>query len=214
VYFLLVGRLYRNADLSVAYPIMRGLAPLIAALIALAALGEALRPLSALGVAVLASGVALMGLSGLRHGRIDRATLAVALANAVVIAIYSVVDGEGARISGPSAPFAFAYNAWSHALTAFAFAPIVLALRGRAAMVAFARFWRRGLAGGLAAFVSYGVAVWAMTRAPIAVVAALRETSVVFAALIGVSLLGEPFRAQRAAAALAILAGVVALRLG
>jgi drug/metabolite transporter (DMT)-like permease len=81
-------------------------------------------------------------------------------------------------------------------------------------VIALARFWRRGFAGGLAAFVSYGVAVWAMTRAPIAVVAALRETSVVFAALIGVSLLGEPFRVQRAAAALAILAGVVALRLG
>jgi drug/metabolite transporter (DMT)-like permease len=214
VYFLLVGLLYRNADLSVAYPIMRGLAPLIAALIALAALGEALRPLASLGVAVLACGVALMGLSGLKHGRIDATTLAVALANAPIIAVYSVVDGEGARLSGPGAPFAFAYNAWSHALTAVAYAPIVLALRGRAAVVAAARFWRRGFTGGLAAFVSYGVAVWAMTRAPIAVVAALRETSVVFAALIGVSLLGEPFRAQRAAAVLAILAGVVALRLG
>jgi len=214
VYFLLVGRLYRNADLSVAYPIMRGVAPLIAALIAMATVGETLRPLAALGVAVLASGVTLMGLSGLRHGRIDASTLAVALANALIIAVYSVVDGEGARMSGTGASFAFAYNAWSHALTALAYAPIVLALRGGAAVIAFARFWRRGLVGGLAAFVSYGVAVWAMTRAPIAVVAALRETSVVFAALIGVFLLGEPFRTQRAAAALAILAGVVALRLG
>jgi drug/metabolite transporter (DMT)-like permease len=113
VYFLLVGRLYRNADLSVAYPIMRGLAPLIAALIALAALGEALRPLASLGVAVLASGVVLMGLSGLKHGRIDATTLAVALANSPIIAVYSVVDGEGARMSGPGAPFAFAYNGCS-----------------------------------------------------------------------------------------------------
>ena len=76
------------------------------------------------------------------------------------------------------------------------------------------RDWRRGLAGGLAAFVGYAVVIWAMTQAPIAAVAALRETSVVFAALIGVVLLGEPFQGQRAVAAVVILAGVVALRLG
>ena len=71
IYFLLVGRLYRNADLSVAYPIMRGLAPLIAAGIALATLGEAPGPVAALGVAILAGGVLMMGASGLAHGRID-----------------------------------------------------------------------------------------------------------------------------------------------
>jgi drug/metabolite transporter (DMT)-like permease len=213
VYFLLVGRLYRNADLSVAYPIMRGLAPLAAALIALAALGEAPGPVAALGIAILVGGVLLMGVSGLAHGRIDRATLAIALANSLVIAVYSVIDGEGARVSGAGARFAFAYNAWADALTALAYAPILVALRGRAIPIAFVRDWRRGLVGGLAAFVGYAVVIWAMTKAPIAAVAALRETSVVFAALIGVALLGEPFRAQRAFAALVILAGVVTLRL-
>jgi drug/metabolite transporter (DMT)-like permease len=213
VYFLLVGRLYRTADLSVAYPIMRGLAPLIAALIALAALGEAPGPVAAIGVGILVCGVLLMGVSGLAHGRIDGATLAIALANSLVIAVYSVIDGEGARISGPSARFAFAYNAWADALTALAYAPIIGVLRGRAAPIAFVRDWRLGLVGGLAAFVGYAVVIWAMTIAPIAAVAALRETSVVFAALIGVTLLGEPFRAQRALAALVILAGVVTLRL-
>src|SRR5260370_32468313 len=103
VYFLLVGRLYRNADLSGAYPIMRGLAPLIAALMPPAALGEAPRPVAALGVAILVCGVVLMGLSGLAHGRIDAATIAVALVNSLVIALYSVSDGQGARISGPGA---------------------------------------------------------------------------------------------------------------
>ena len=214
VYFLLVGRLYRNADLSVAYPMMRGLAPLIAALIALATLGEAPGPVAVLGIVILVFGVMLMGASGLAHGRIDAATLAVALANSVVIAIYSVIDGQGGRISGPSALFAFAYNAWADALTALAYAPIVLLLRGRSVPFAFVRDGRRGLAGGLAAFVGYAIVVWAMTQAPIAAVAALRETSVVFAALIGVVLLGEPFQPQRAVAALVILAGVVTLRLG
>jgi len=214
VYFLLVGRLYRNADLSVAYPMMRGLAPLIAALIALATLGEAPGPVAVLGIVILVFGVMLMGASGLAHGRIDAATLAVALANSVVIAVYSVIDGQGGRISGPSALFAFAYNAWADALTALAYAPIVLLLRGRSVPFAFVRDGRRGLAGALAAFVGYAVIIWAMTQAPIAAVAALRETSVVFAALIGVVLLGEPFQTQRAVAALVILAGVVTLRLG
>ncbi len=185
VYFLLVGRLYRTADLSVAYPIMRGLAPLIAAVIALAFLGEAPGPVASLGVAILVGGVTLMGASGLQHGRIDAATIVIALANSLVIAVYSVIDGEGARLSGPTAFSAFAYNSWADALTAIAFAPIVIVMRGRAAPVAFVRDWRRGLAGGLAAFVGYAVVIWAMTQAPIAAVAALRETSVVFAALIG-----------------------------
>ncbi len=118
VYFLLVGRLYRNADLSVAYPIMRGLAPLIAAVIAFVTLGEAPGPVAALGIAVLVGGVLLMGASGLAHGRVDAATIAVALANSLVIAVYSVIDGQGGRISGPSAFLAFAYNAWADALTA------------------------------------------------------------------------------------------------
>jgi drug/metabolite transporter (DMT)-like permease len=214
VYFLLVGLLYRNADLSVAYPIMRGLAPLIAAVIALAALGEAPGPVARLGVAALVVGVLTMGASGFAHGRIDRATLIVALANSAVIAAYSVIDGQGARLSGAGAAFAFAYNSWADALTALAYLPIILLLRGRAAAVVFARDWRLGLVGGPAAFFGYAIVVWAMTRAPIAAVAALRETSVVFAAFIGVAVLGEPFHAPRAIAALVILAGVILLRIG
>jgi drug/metabolite transporter (DMT)-like permease len=132
LYFLLVGRLYREADLSVAYPIMCGLAPLIAAVIAFLTVGEVPGPFAVLGVAVLAGGVPLMGASGLAHGRIDAPTLAVALANALVVAVYTVIDGEGARISGRSASFAFAYNVWANALTALVYAPVVFALRGRA----------------------------------------------------------------------------------
>jgi len=214
VYFILVGQLYRSADLSVAYPIMRGLAPLIAAIIALATLGEAPGPIASLGVAALVAGVLGMGASGLAHGRIDRPTLLVALANSAVIAVYSVIDGQGARLSGAGAAFAFAYNAWADALTALAYLPVILCLRGRAVVGAFARGWRLGLVGGGAAFVGYAIVVWAMTRAPIAAVAALRETSVVFAAIIGVVALREPFHAQRAVAALVILAGVILLRIG
>ena len=214
VYFILVGRLYRRADLSVAYPIMRGLAPLIAAAIAFATLGEAPGPIASLGVAALVAGVLGMGASGLAHGRIDRLTFLVALANSAVIAVYSVIDGQGARLSGSGAAFAFAYNSWADALTAFAYLPIILCVRGRAGASALAQDWRLGLAGGMAAFLGYAIVIWAMTQAPIAAVAALRETSVVFAGVIGVLALREPFHAQRAIAALVILLGVILLRIG
>jgi drug/metabolite transporter (DMT)-like permease len=214
VYFILVGLLYRKADLSVAYPIMRGLAPLIAAAIALAALGEAPGPIASLGVAALVAGVLGMGASGLAQGRIDRPTVIVALANSAIIAVYSVIDGQGARVSGAGSAFAFAYNSWADALTALAYLPIILCLRGRAVVRAFARGWRLGLVGGVAAYLGYAIVIWAMTRAPIAAVAALRETSVVFAAIIGVVALREPFHPQRAIAALVILAGIILLRIG
>ena len=213
VYFLLVGRLYRNADLSVAYPLMRGLAPLVATLIAAATLRETPSPLAMIGVLALVAGVAAMGLSGLAHGRIDRAALGVAIVNSVVIATYSVIDGEGARLAGPDAAHAFAYNAWADALTLVFYVPVLLGLRGMGAWRQLTQETTRSALGGLAAFAGYALVVWAMTQASIGAVAALRECSVVFAAIIGVVVLGEPFRSARAGAALLILAGVVALRL-
>ncbi|MGD1037417.1 MAG: DMT family transporter [Roseiarcus sp.] len=214
LYFVLVGRLYRTADLSVAYPLMRGLAPLMAALIAGVTLHEIPSPLALAGVIALVTGVATMGLNGLAHGRVDRATIGVALVNSVVIAIYSVIDGEGARLAGPTALHAFAYNAWADSLTAAFYAPLLLAYRGAGAARDLARDPLRSAAGGAAVFAGYALVVWAMTQTEIGAVAALRECSVVFAALIGVVFLGEPFRRARATAALLILAGVVALKLG
>src|SRR5208282_811800 len=165
------------------------------------------------GVLALVAGVATMGLSGLAHGRIDRVTLAVALFNSVIIASYSVVDGEGARLAGPDAAHAFGYNAWSDGLTAALYLPVVLALRGKAAGPEFLRDPLRSAFAGLAAFGGYAIVVWAMTQAPIGAVAALRECSVAFAAIIGVAFLGEPFRGARAGATLLIVAGAIALRL-
>jgi drug/metabolite transporter (DMT)-like permease len=214
VYFVLVGRLYRSADLSVAYPLMRGLAPLIATLVAGAALREMPSPFALAGVVALVAGVATMGLSGLAQGRVDRATIAVALVNSVVIAVYSVIDGEGARLAGPTALHAFAYNAWADSLTAAFYAPLLLAYRGAGVAWSLTRDPLRSAAGGAAAFAGYAIVVWAMTQTEIGAVAALRECSIVFAALIGVVFLGEPFRRARATAALLILAGVVALKLG
>jgi drug/metabolite transporter (DMT)-like permease len=213
VYFLLVGRLYRNSDLSVAYPLMRGLAPLIATAIAAVTLREIPGGIAVVGVLALVAGVATMGVSGLAQGRIDRATLWVAFANSAIIALYSVLDGAGARLAGPDAAHAFAYNAWSDALTALVYLPVVLAMRGRGIVPDLVRDIPQSAFAGLAAFGGYAIVVWAMTQAPIGEVAALRECSVVFAAVIGVVFLHEPFRGARAGAALLIVGGALALRL-
>ncbi len=213
VYFLLVGRLYRNADLSVSYPSMRGLAPLVATAIAAATLGEFPDAVALIGVLALVVGVSLMGASGLAHGRIDRVTPVVALFNSVVIATYTVVDGEGARLSGPGAAHAIAYNAWSVSLTAALYLPVVMGLRGKGAGAEFMLDPLRSALAGLAAFGGYAIVIWAMTQASIGAVAALRESSIVFAAIIGVAFLGEPFRGARAGATLLIVGGVIALRL-
>lgn len=212
VYFLMVGRLYRNADLSVAYPMMRGLAPLAATALAAATLGEIPTAAGLAGALILVAGVATMGVSGLAHGRIDRAAVLVALVNSAVIATYSVVDGAGARLSGPSAAHALAYNAWSDGLTAVLYLPVTFALGGRSIGRDLLRDPLTSAFAGLAAFAGYGIVIWAMTKAPIGAVAALRESSVAFAAMIGVTFLGEPFRGARAGAALMIVGGAIALR--
>ena len=209
IYFLLVGRLYRNADLSAAYPIMRGVAPLLTTIGAWLTLGEGLGLATAAGVALLTGGVFWMAVEGIRRGGVDRGTLLAALANSVVIALYSLIDGVGARLSG----HAFAYNAWADAMTAVLFAPLILRLRGPGFAVVLAREWRRGLIGGAAAFFAYAIVVWAMTLAPIGLVAALGETSVIFAAIIGSVILRENFKASRYVAAAFIAAGVIILRL-
>ena len=191
-YFVLVGRLYRNADLSVAYPIMRGLAPLIACLIAALTLAEVPKPLTLAGVLILVAGVVTMGLSGLAQGRIDRATLVVALANSAIIAVYTVVDGEGGA-SWPDlmrrTPTCLEPSA--DALTAALYLPLLFGFRGVRFAHELMRDTPRSAIGGAAAFGGYALVVWAMTQTTIGAVAALRESSVVFAALIGVVFLGR-----------------------
>ena len=212
-YFLLVGRLYRRADLSVGYPVMRGLAPLMATLIAAVSLGEA-PPLATLaGALLIVAGVLALGFAGLRQGGVDRATLWVAAANSAIIAVYSVIDAEGARLAGASATSAFAFNAWADAATAMLYGPLVWALRGASVGALLLRGWRRGLLGGAAAFIGYALVVWAMTQTTIASVSALRETSVIFAALIGALFLGEKMSPLRYLAIGLVASGALALRL-
>jgi phosphonate utilization associated putative membrane protein len=208
-YYIALAGAYQHGDLGLTYPLMRGTAPLLVALSAAAVVGETLSPLSWLGVLGVSCGVLALGLS--RHALNAPRAFAFALANAVVIAAYTVVDGLGARVSGNPLQYVVAL----FVLDGWPFALLVLARRGGATVWPYARArWPVATLGALASLGSYGIALWAMTRAPVATVAALRETSVLFAALLGSWFLNESFGVRRAVGIAAIAAGVMALRLG
>ena len=206
-YYFAVAGAYRTGDLSHGYPIMRGLAPLLVALSALAWLGEAPTPAIWAGVLLICGGVLSLGLVGF-HWRESRASTRWALANAVIIAGYTLVDAAGVRLAGS----AEGYVLWLFFLDALPFPLIVLFMK-REALISYGRqFWLRGFVGGVLSAGAYGVALWAMTRAPVAAVAALRETSVVFAALIGAWVLKEGHLRRRLVGAVIVAVGVIALK--
>jgi drug/metabolite transporter (DMT)-like permease len=182
---------------------------LLVALSAAATLGETLSPLSWAGVLGVSCGVLALGLS--RHALDSPRAVGFALANAVVIAVYTVVDALGVRASGHALQYVVAL----FALDGWPFALMVFARRGGATVWPYARVrWPVASLAAAASLGSYGIALWAMTRAPVATVAALRETSVLFAALLGTWFLKEAFTLRRAVGTAAIVAGVMALRMG
>ncbi len=208
-YYIALTGAYKHGDLGLTYPLMRGTAPLLVALSAATVLGETLSPLSWAGVLGVCCGVLALGLS--RHAIDSPRAVAFALANAVVIALYTVVDALGARVSGNALQYVvalFIIDGWPFAL-------IVFMRRGAPVVWPYVRArWPVAAMGAAASLGSYGIALWAMTRAPVATVAALRETSVLFAALLGVWFLKEKLNPQRVAGTVAIIGGVMALRMG
>ena len=217
-YYIALAGAYKHGDLSLTYPLMRGCAPLLVALSSHAVIGESISPTAWGGVAAICTGVILLGLSPASlHAAEGHRGKAVryALSNAAIIAVYTVVDGLGVRASG---------NAAAYLATLFLFDGIPYMLlvmwrrrgagKGREALAYMARRWKIACLGMIASVGSYGIALWAMTRAPVAAVAALRETSVLFAALIGTLWLREAFGRHRAAGTAVLVAGVIALRFG
>lgn len=216
-YYIALAGAYKHGDLGLTYPLMRGCAPLLVAMGSFVFVGEGIPAAAWVGIAIICVGVVTLGLSrsALRAGdeALRRKALGYALANAVIIALYTVIDGLGVRASG---------NALSYVAALFLFDGIPYLLlvlwrrpgQRRAAISYMAGRWKIASIGTLASMASYGIALWAMTRAPVAVVAALRETSVLFAALIGTLFLREAFGWQRAVGTLVILGGVMILRLG
>ena len=205
VYFAALIESYAAGDMGLVYPLARGSAPLMTAAAATALVGEHLGLLGWIGIAVLAAGVLLLSFRGSRDlAALDRRAIGFALLTAVTICAYTVVDGIGARRAGS----AHAYTAAMFVGIGASMALYALARRGTGALAPMARNWPTGLAGGAMQVMSYGIAIWAMTVAPIALVAALRETSVLFGAIIAVVLLKEPLRANRIVAAALIVAGL------
>ncbi|NBQ39935.1 MAG: hypothetical protein EBU34_09160, partial [Alphaproteobacteria bacterium] len=151
-----------------------------------------------------------VNINGVRKGGLDRKTLLIAIANACVIALYTIVDGTGGRLSGHS----ISYNIWLEFLDGVLFVPAALFVRGKPLAMALMRGWKIALLGGGAAFASYGIAIWAMTEAPIGLVAAVRESSVFFATVFGALFLGEKFGRSRYIAAVFVAVGLAALRFG
>jgi len=205
-YFTTLALAYHAGDMSHGYPIMRGTAPLVTALASWLWLGEAISPGAWAGVLLICGGVLSLGLAG---GGASRRATAWALANAAVIAAYTLADGAGVRAAGGAGR----YVVWLFVFMGLPFGLGVLALRRGEFLRHAARHWWRGLAGGALSVLSYGIALWAMTRAPVAVVAALRETAVIFGALIGAWLLKEGHLGPRLGGAAAVLAGLIALKL-
>ena len=213
VYYVALTGAYQHGDLGLTYPLMRGVGPVLVALSATLTVHEHLSPLAWAGVMGVCCGTLVLGLSprALQQPR----AVAFALGNAVVIAVYTVVDALGARTAVAGGGSAVQYVAFLFVLDGWPFALMVLRQRGFAVAGPYARA-RLPVAtvGAAASLCSYGIALWAMTLAPVATVAALRETSVLFAALLGTWFLKEAFTARRALGTVSIVAGVMALRLG
>ncbi|GAB3378385.1 EamA family transporter [Massilia agri] len=204
-YYQLLSRTYGQADISLAYPLMRGSAPVLVALAS--AWAEPLHPVQGMAVALVSLGAVAACFGG--TGRLSRRAVGLALLTALVIAAYTLVDGLGVRRSGAPA----SYTAALFLLSGVA---VPLACRrqlgGRLPAYLAARPML-ALAGGLATGGSYAIVLWAMTQAPVAVVAALRETSIVFAVAIAAWVLRERVGRARVLGALLIAGGAATLRL-
>lgn len=208
-YFWLVAFAYRSADLGVAYPITRGSAPLVTALLAFLLLGERLEWNGWMAVIAIALGILGLSAHALLRGGLTAQTAIATFVNAGVIVVYTLIDGIGARIAGSG----FVYVSWMIACTSALLLALMLQQRGAQFVIGAVKASTLALGGGTLTLVSYGIAPWAMTQAPIGLVAALRETSVLFAALLGAVLFGESFGPPRWLAVALIVGGVVVLRL-
>jgi drug/metabolite transporter (DMT)-like permease len=207
-YFQLVAAAYRAGDIGLVYPLMRGVAPLLVASTSGIVLGEHLSFGAILGILVISAGVLTLAFEARNGGR---NAIMLALANAAVIATYTFVDGAGARISGNPV----SYTLWMSLLPPVLLFGWAVSQRGTAVVANHVRKnWLRGLFGGAGSIASYGLALWAMTKAPVATVAALRETAILFALLISVAILKEKATIWRYIAGAIIAGGVLVLRLG
>ena len=206
-YFQLVAAGYRAGDIGLVYPLMRGVAPVLVAITSTVVIGEHLTPGAMLGVGTISAGILTMAFESRKGGR--RAIM-LALINAMVIASYTFLDGMGARKAGN----AISYSLWMALLPPVLLFGWAFFSRGKDVVIAYTKKeWLRGLFGGAGSLASYGLALWAMTKAPVATVAALRETSILFALVISVVILKEKASPWRYLAGAIIALGGLILKM-
>ncbi len=213
-YFYLVASAYRFGDLNFAYPIMRGTAPILTLVFGYLFLNEQVSNSVMMGIFLVSAGVILLGLRKTGTSVHHLKALLFALGNALVIALYTIIDGHGVRLSN---------NAWSYvSLLMFLHGCIFLLLvfwqRKRQQLLSVCLSYLKSrfmysLIGGACIIGSYSIALWAMTQAPISLVAAVRETSVLFAFLFGVLYLKESLYLQRILGAIGVCGGLVLIRI-
>lgn len=207
-YYLNVAYSYKHADMGYAYTIMRGAAPLGTTLLAMGLLGERIEVWGLAGICLLCGGILTLAVDALCRKGFSRQATASALGTAAIITAYTLVDGTGVRLAGS----AVSYVCWEFFLNAFPILGIACITRRSAYFHYLKKRWPYGLAGGLCSLLSYGMALWGMLHAPIAVVAALRESSVIFGLIIAVLFLGEKASPARGVAVLCVFAGAAVLK--
>ncbi|NDV01992.1 EamA family transporter [Pseudoroseicyclus tamaricis] len=208
-YKLMLTQAYTHADLSLAYPLARGTAPLIVMAVSALWMGASFGPTALAAIVAISAGVLLMAVKGGSGARVSRTALGYALATAAFTASYTLADGVGARVAGTASGFVL----WMVLVDTGLMAAAAALTTGRAAFRGLGAAWRTGLPAGAMSLGAYWIAVWAFTQAPLALVAALRESSILFAALIAAVVLREPVERWRWVAAGLIAAGVLLTRL-
>lgn len=208
-YKFFLASAYARGDLSRVYPIARGTAPMIVALAGgLFFLTDTLTLQEYIGIFILGLGILAMAQGIFTEGE-NRRMIPFALGSALATASYTMIDGTGARVAGN----AVMYIAWVFVVEGTLFIIVMLMLRGPSLIPHGRREWAAGMFAAAASYGAYAISVWAMTRAPIAVVAALRETSILFAVLIGWAVFGERLSRGKIIAALVIVTGVIVTRI-
>ncbi|HWU60618.1 MAG TPA: DMT family transporter [Ensifer sp.] len=207
IYYLLIAASYRLGDIALVYPLMRGAAPLVVTALSFTIFGERISTHALIGIGCISGGIFIMAL-GVRANSAKAAALA--LLNAVMIGLYTLFDAWGARTANDP----ISYVLWISILPPVVLFGYALYSRGSVRVREHLKVnWWRAAVGGAGSIGSYGVALWAMTKAPVALVATLRETSIVFALLISVFIFRENGSIWRYLAGGVITAGALALKL-
>ena len=206
-YKLFLAAAYQHGDLSRVYPIARGSAPIFVVVVGFFLLPDSVQAKEYFGIALIGVGVMMMANGAFKSGE-ARGIIPLALGSAVCTAGYSIVDGMGARVAENATMF----TAWLFVFDAMLFTVFTGITRGRQVFKASRKDWTIGVFAGSLSLLTYWIAVWAMTVAPIALVAAVRETSVLFAVIIGVVILKEKVGIAKIVAAIVFLTGIVIIR--